>query len=171
MASADAGGDRDGMTAFTSAISSSAPISIDWQALRRLFGAALVAAMGAIAFSIAVGGSVVGSMDGLPPAAAADASALTGSVPGFIAVGMLHLVVAVALAHGGAVIRLAAVALTGLTAVVAATAAVMTAAGIDPFAGAGSGHPAQNGVAILVIAAAIYGAAASAVGIGSAETD
>ena len=158
------------MTAFAAPIQST-PSLIDWRSLRRLVGASIVGGIGILAFSVAVGNQVVGSLRTLPAATAADAHALLGAVPWIAAIGVVHLVVAVALARGGVVVRLVAVAITGLTAVVAGTAAALTAAGVDPFGWTATGHPAASGIGILAIAAALYATAAAAVGIGSAEAD
>ena len=161
---------RGGMTAFAAPIQN-APSLIDWPSLRRLVGASIVGALGIIAFSVAVGNQVVGSMRTLPAATAAEAHALLGAVPWIAAIGVVHVAVAIALARGGDVVRLVAVAITGLTAVVAGTAAGLTAAGVDPFGWTATGHPAASGIGILAIAAALYATAGAAVGIGSAEAD
>lgn len=128
--------------------------------LRRLLGAAIVGALGAIVLSIAFAHNVVGSMSNLPGSVAADARSLTANVPWIAAIGLAHLVVAVALAAGREVVRMAAAILTGLVAVAAAGAAALTAAGIDPFGRSGAGHASATGVGILALAAILYGAAA-----------
>jgi hypothetical protein len=165
-----AGRHGGGMTAFAAPIQST-PSLIDWRPLRRLIGASIVGGIGMIAFSVAVGNQVIGSMRTLPAATAGDAHALLGAVPWIAAIGVAHVAVAIALARGGDAVRLVAVAITGLTAVVAATAAALTAAGVDPFGWTATGHPAASGIGILAIAAALYATAAAAVGIGSAESD
>ena len=151
---------RGGMTAFAAPIQST-PSLIDWRPLRRLIGASIVGGIGMIAFSVAVGNQVVGSMRSLPTATAADAHALLGAVPWITAMGVVHVAVAIALARGGDVVRLVAVAITGLTA--PATTAVRPVMA--------TGHPAASGIGILAIAAALYATAGAAVGIGSAEAD
>jgi hypothetical protein len=128
--------------------------------LRRLLGAAIVGGLGAIVLSVAVAGNVVGSRAGLPAAQAADAHALTAAVPWIVLAGLIHVVVAAALAAGRDAIRIAAAITTGLAAIAAAAAAVMTAAGIDPFGWSGAGHPAATGAGILAVVAVLYGAAA-----------
>jgi hypothetical protein len=158
------------MTAFAAPIQRS-PSLIDWRPLRRLVGASIVGGIGMIAFSVAVGSHVAGSTRSLPAATAADAHALLGAVPWIAAIGVVHVAVAIALARGGDVVRLVAVAITGLTAVIVATAAGLTAAGVDPFGWTATGHPAASGVGILAIAAALYATAAAAVGIVPAEPD
>jgi hypothetical protein len=158
------------MTAFAAPIHST-PSLIDWSSLRRLVGASIVGGLGIVAFSVAIGNQVVGSMRTLPAATAVDAHALLGTVPWIAGIGVVHVAVAIALARGGDLVRLVAVAITGLTAVVAGTAAALTAAGVDPFGWTATGHPAASGVAILAVASALYTGAAAAVGIGSAEAD
>jgi hypothetical protein len=160
---------RRGMTAFAAPVQAT-PSLIDWSSLRRLVGASIVGGLGMVAFSIAVGNHVVGSMRTLPAATAAEAQALVGAVPAIVAVGVLHLAVAIGLARGGDVVRLAAVAVTVLAAVIAAAGAGLTVAGIDPFGGSPAAYPVA-GAGILAIAAVLYATAAAAVGIGSAEPD
>ncbi len=128
--------------------------------LRRLLGAAIVGGIGAIAFSIAIANSFVGTLHHLPAASAA--------VPWFVGIGALNVVVAAALAARRDVVRTIAAVITGLTALAAATAAAMTAAGVDPFGLSGSGQPAPSGVGILAVSAVLYGAATLLAG-GSSE--
>jgi hypothetical protein len=135
--------------------------------LRRLLGAAIVAAIGAIVLSVAVAGNFVGGMPNLPGAAADDARSLGATVPWIVALGLVHLIVAAALAAGRELVRMVAAVLTGLTALAAAGAAAMTAAGVDPL-GSSAGHPSAAGVGILAIAALLYGAASLLAG-GSSE--
>ena len=128
--------------------------------LRRLLGAAIVGAIGVILFSVAFAGHVVRSMSSLPASSAADAQALSAVIPWLVLAGVVHFVVAAALAGARDSVRIAAAAITGITAVAAAAAAAMTAAGIDPFAWSAAGHPAASGVGILGLTAVLYGAAA-----------
>ena len=128
--------------------------------LRRLLGAAIVGAIGVILFSVAFAGHVVRSMSSLPASSAGDAQTLSAAMPWLVLAGIVHLIVAAALAGGRDSIRIAAAAITGITAVAAAAAAAMTAAGIDPFAWSAAGHPAASGVGILGVTAVLYGAAA-----------
>ncbi len=127
--------------------------------LRRLLGAAIVGSIGVILFSVAFAGHVVRSMNSLPATSGADAQTLSAAMPWLVLAGVVHLIVAAALAGGRDSIRIVAAAITGITAVAAAAAAAMTAAGIDPFAWSAAGHPAASGVGILGVTAALYGAA------------
>lgn len=127
---------------------------------RRLLGAAIVGAIGVIFFSVAFAGHVVGSMTTLPATSAAEAQTLSAAIPWLVLAGLVHFLVAAALAGGRDSVRIAAAAITGITAVAAAAAAAMTAAGIDPFAWSAAGHPAASGVGILGLTAVLYGAAA-----------
>ena len=135
---------------------------------RRLLGAAIVAALGVIAFSVAFGGFVAATRFALPARAAAESRALLASVPAIGAVGLVHLLVAGAMLSGRELLRLVAVAVTGLTAIAAAAASAMVAAGIDPFGGSAAGHPSA-GVGILALAAGLYGTAALAAGTAPPE--
>ncbi len=131
-----------------------------------LAAAALAGAMGVIVLSIAFSGYVVGSMHWLPAEVAGEARALVATAPSIAAVGLLHLVVALAFARGREVVRLAAAAVTGLVALAAGTSAAMLAAGIDPFFPTSTGHPIGAGVGMMAIAATVYGLAAILGGIG-----
>ena len=156
------------MTALAAPVLTPAP-TIDWPALRRLTGAAVVGGLGVVLFSLAIGARVVGSHEHVQQVASGAADGLLGAIPALVAIGVLHLAVAVGLARGGIVVRLAAVAMTGLAAIVAITAAVMTISGIDPFGWDAGGHPTASGAGLLAIAAVLYGAAAALVGIGRDE--
>lgn len=136
--------------------------------LRRLLGAAIVGGIGASLFSVAVAGAFVGSKAELAGASAADAGPIVAAVPWIVLAGVVHVLLAAALAAGREVVRTVAAVVTGLTAVAAATAAAMTAAGVDPFGLSGSGHPSSSGVGILAVAAVLYGATTLLAG-GSAE--
>jgi len=136
---------------------------------RRLIAASIVASLGAIALSVAFAGFVAASRLGLPAQAASDAQALAGWVPAIVALGFVHLFVAAAMLSGRDLVRLVAVAVTGLVAIAAATASAMVASGVDPFGGAAAGHSSAAGVGILALAAVLYGAAALAAGTGPAE--
>src|SRR6187455_3001358 len=95
--------DRDVDAAGMTALPIRAPEPTDLirePSYRRLLGAAIVGSLGAIAFSVAVAGNVVGSMPGLPASTADDARALSATVPWVVLVGVVHLVVAAALASG-----------------------------------------------------------------------
>ena len=127
---------------------------------RLLVASALIGAVGAVSFSIAVGSYVVGSTHRLQPATAAEASSLVAGVPIFVIGGLLHLVVAAAFLLGGRRIQTVAVAVAALAAIVAVASAAMLLTGIDPFAGARAGHPTTQGVAVLLLATAAYGIAA-----------
>jgi hypothetical protein len=135
---------------------------------RRLLGAAIVAALGVVAFSVAVGGFVAATRFALPTHAAADARALLAGVPAIVAVGLVHLLVAGAMLSGRELVRLLAVAATGLTAIAAAAASAMVAAGVDPLGGSAAGHPSA-GVGILAVGAVLYGVAAVAAGTAPTE--
>jgi hypothetical protein len=136
---------------------------------RRLVGAAIVASVGVIALSVAVGGSVAASRFALPAETAADAHALVGRVPAIVAIGLVHLLVAAAMLSRRELVRLIAVAATGLVAIAVAAASAMTAAGVDPFGGAAGAHASGTGVGMLALAAVLYGAAALFVGTAPEE--
>jgi hypothetical protein len=137
---------------------------------RHLVAAALIGAIGAVSFSVAVGSYVVGSTHRFQPATAAEAGSLVAGVPVFVIGGLLHLVLAAALLVGGRRVRTLAVALSGLAAIVAVASAAMLLTGIDPFAGPRAGHPTTQGVAVLLLATAAYGMAALLAGPGAADS-
>ena len=115
--------------------------------LVRLAPAALVGAMGVIVLSVAFSGYVVGSSHDLPAEVSGDARALVAATPAIAAVGLLHLLVALA----------------------AGTSAAMLAAGVDPVGWSSAAHPIGVGVGMMAIAAAVYGLAAFVGGIGPAD--
>jgi len=125
--------------------------------------------MGVVILSIAVGNYVVGSSQAVSSSQAAVAHRLVAATPVLVAIGLLHLVAAVALARGRDVLRMAAVLASGLTALAAATSAAMFAAGVDPFSASGSGRAPASGIAILAIAAVLHATAAVAAGSGPVE--
>jgi len=135
---------------------------------RRLIGGAIVAGIGAVILSVAVGGQVVGTMRDLPAATAADAATLRAAVPWVVVLGLVHVVVGAALATGRDLFRVIAAAITGLAAITLGAAAAMVAAGIDPI-GRDAPSVAPAGVAILAVTAALYGAAAALAGTGPVE--
>jgi hypothetical protein len=150
--------DRVGMTALP--IRAPEPTDIIREpSLRRLLGAAIVAGLGVIAFSVAFGSYVVGNMHTLPASSAADAQALRGAIPAIVALGAAHLLLAAAMAGRREVVRIVGASISGLVAIAAAVAAAMTAAGVDPFGWSGSSHPSSAGVGILALVAVLYGAA------------
>jgi hypothetical protein len=136
--------------------------------LPRLVGGALVATIGIVILSIAVGGYVVGS-NAMHAAQADEARNLVGATPILVAIGLVHLLAAVALIRGRDVFRLAAVLASGLAAVAAASSAAMFAAGVDPISWSGGGHASASGLGILAILALLYGTAAVAAGSGPPE--
>jgi hypothetical protein len=127
---------------------------------RNLVAGALVGAVGAISFSVAVGSFVVGSTHRVEPSSAAEAATLVAGVPAFVIGGLVHVAVAAALVAGGRRLRSAAVALTVVAAIFAIGSVVMLLAGIDPSGGVGAGHPTTDGVAVLLLAAGTYAVAA-----------
>ena len=127
---------------------------------RNLVAGALVGAVGAISFSVAVGSFVVGSTHRVEPSAAAEAATLVAAVPTFVLGGLIHLAIAAALVAGGRRLRSAAVALTVVAAIGAIGSAVMLLTGIDPSGGVRAGHPTTDGVAVLLLAAGTYAVAA-----------
>jgi len=137
--------------------------------LVRLAPAALVGAMGVIVLSVAFSGYVVGSSHGLPAEVSDDARALVAATPAIAAVGLLHLLVALAFARGRDAVRLVAASVTGLVALAAGTSAAMVAAGVDPVGWSSAAHPIGAGVGTMAIAAAVYGLAALVGGIGPAD--
>lgn len=129
---------------------------------RRLVAGAIVASAGVIAFSVAVGSFVEGSMHRFAAATALEAGALIAATPAYIVIGLLHLLVAAILVAGTGRLRDVATALTGAAAMGMATAAVLLLTGFDPSGGPRTGHPTTQGVAAIVLAAAGYAIAAAA---------
>jgi drug/metabolite transporter (DMT)-like permease len=136
---------------------------------RHLVAGGLIGAVAAVSFSVAVGSFVVGSTHRLQPATATVASSLVAAVPLFVIAGLVHLVLAAALLLGGRRVRMPAVALAALAAIVAIGSAAMLLTGLDPFGGPRAGHPTTQGVAVLLLAAAAYGIAALLANPASAE--
>lgn len=158
------------MTATTAPITHGSTTAGSQPPLRRLLGAAIVGGLGVIAFSIAIGGSVAVAKSGLGGGSRVVAGGVAGDVPWLVLIGFLHVAVAIALVRTRDAVRVAAVVVTGLTAIAAAAAAVMTAAGIDPFAtGSTVSHAAPGTVGLLVVAAGLYAGAAALVGIEPTE--
>jgi len=159
-----------GMTALT-ATRSQPPLSVTASpSLPRLVAAGLVATVGIAILSVAVGGYVVGSSHLHVASQADEARRLVGGTPMLAALGLLHLVGAIALARGGDLLRLGAALASGLMGIGAAASAVMLVAGIDPFgAAAGVAHASAGSLGLLIVAALAYGAAAVAAGAGPAE--
>jgi hypothetical protein len=142
------------------AVSPAAPAGSSAPLHRQLAAGGLIGAVAAASFSLAVGSFVVGSTHRLQPATAAEASSLVAAVPVYIIAGLIHLALAAALLLGGRRIRMAAVALTAVAAIVAIGSAAMLLGGLDPFGGPRAGHPTTQGVPVLLLAAAAYGIAA-----------
>jgi hypothetical protein len=136
--------------------------------LPRLVGGALVGTIGIVILSVAVSGYVVGSHSGVA-AQADEARNLVGATPILVAIGLLHLLTAVALVRGRDVLRIAAVLASGLAALASAASAAMFAAGIDPISWSGTQHASTSGLGILAVLAFAYGAAAVAAGSGPVE--
>ncbi|HZC33546.1 MAG TPA: hypothetical protein VE640_09705 [Candidatus Bathyarchaeia archaeon] len=125
--------------------------------------------MGVVILSIAVGNSGVDSSQAVASSRAAMAHRLVAATPVLVGIGVVHLVVAVALARGRNVLGIAAVLVSGLAALAAAASAAMFAAGVDPFSASGSGRAPTSGIAILVIVALLHATAAVAAGSGPVE--
>jgi hypothetical protein len=118
---------------------------------RRLVPAAIVASIGAVVLSIAFSRFVVGSRPDFPAAVASDARSLVGAVPWLALIGILHLLVAGAIASGSRRIRTAALRTVAIGAVAAAVL------GIVALAGAAPGPVSFAGLAAI---ATLYGVAA-----------
>ncbi|HEV7810379.1 MAG TPA: hypothetical protein VGO64_07255, partial [Candidatus Limnocylindrales bacterium] len=110
------------MTASTAPISHHSSTAGSQPPLRRLLGAAIVGGLGAIAFSIAIGGSVAVAKSGLGAGSRLAPGAVSGEVPWLVLIGFVHVAAAAALVRGRDVLRVAAVVVTGLTAIAAAAA-------------------------------------------------
>src|SRR5262245_64524689 len=100
---------------------------------RRLLAGAIVAAVGAIVLSVAVGAYVATTRTTLPSSAASDAHALASWIPAIVTVGLAHFMIAAAMLRGRAAVRLVAAALVGIVAIASGIAAAMLVAGVDPF--------------------------------------
>jgi len=164
-----AGRHRDGMTALASPISHRPLHVATAPSVPRLIGGGLVATIGIAILSIAVGGYVVGSAHLLVAAQADEARRLVGTTPLLVAVGLLHLVVALALVRGRDIVRIGATLVSGLMALAAAGSVAMLAAGVDPFGGSSATRGSAGGLLLLLLAALAYGTAAVAAGSGPAE--
>jgi hypothetical protein len=164
-----AGGHCGGMTALASPISHR-PLHVPAAAsVPRLIGGGLVATIGIAILSMAVGGYVVGSAHLLVAAQADEARRLVAGTPMLVAVGLLHLVGAVALVRGRDIVRIGAVFVSGLMALAAAGSVAMIAAGVDPFGGSRAAQGSAGGLLLLLLAALAYGTAAVAAGSGPSE--
>jgi len=131
---------------------------------RLLIGGALIGAVGAMSFSLAVGSFVVGSTHRLQPASAAEAASLVAGVPAVFVAGLIHLAIAAALVAGRRRLRSAAVAAAAVAAIVALVAATMLLTGFDPTGGTHAGHPTTDGVLVLLLVAGMYAGAALVAG-------
>jgi hypothetical protein len=138
-------------------------------ALPRLAAAGIVATIGVMVLSIAIGNYVIGSSHAVVPAQGEVALRFVAATPILVAIGLLHMLTALALVHGRDGLRLLAVLVTGLTSLAAASSAAMIAAGVDPFSWSGAAHPSAGGIGLLVIAAVLYGTAAVAGGSGPVD--
>jgi hypothetical protein len=134
----------------------------------RLIGGGLVAAIGISILSIAIGGYVVGSAHLHVASQADEARRLVGTTPALVAVGLLHLLAALALARGRDLLRVGAAFASGLMALAATSYAAMLAAGVDPIGGRDP-HPSAGALVLIVIAALAYGTAGVAAGSGPTE--
>jgi hypothetical protein len=159
---------RGGMTTLAAP---AAPLGYDSPApsLPRLLASGLVAVIGVIVLSIAVGNFVVGSSPTIVPAQTDVAQRLVAATPIVVVLGLLHLLAAVILAWAGDGLRLVAVLAAGLASLAAASSAAMLAAGVDPFGVAARGHGTTGEIGLLIVAAILYGTAAVAGGSGSPE--
>ena len=137
--------------------------------LPRLIAGGIVATLGILVFSIAVGNFVVGSSHAVVPAQGDVALRFVSATPVLVVIGLLHLATAIALVRGRDGLRIVAVLATGLTSLAAAASAAMIAAGVDPFSWSGTQPPSSGGIGLLIVAALLYGAAAVAGGSGPVE--
>jgi hypothetical protein len=135
---------------------------------RRLAAGAIVAGIGFVVLSVAFAGHVVSAM-ALPASQAADARTLAAVSPVIAVAGIVHLLVAAALAAGRDLFRIVAATATGIVAIAAGASAAMIAAGVGPFGGAGAHRVSASGVGIMAVAAALYGVAAIMAASESAE--
>jgi hypothetical protein len=157
------------MTSLTAPVQHQLEANPSSPSLSRLVAGGLIAVMGVVIFSIAIGNYVVGSSETVVPAQGDVALRYVAATPILVAIGLLHAVVALALARGRDGLRTVAVLASGLASIVAASSAAMFAAGVDPFSWSGSGQPTTSGIGLLLVAAVIYGTAAVAAGSGSVE--
>jgi hypothetical protein len=158
------------MTSFASPVQPS--LHADHQPLPplpRLIAGGIVATLGILVFSIAIGNFVVGSSHAVVPAQGDVALRFVAATPVLVAIGLLHMIAAVAFVRGRDGLRILAVLATGLTSLVAAASAAMIAAGVDPFSWSGAQPPSSGGIGLLIVAALLYGTAAVAAGSGPVE--
>lgn len=137
--------------------------------LARLIAGGLVATIGILVFSIAIGNFVVGSSRAVVPAQGDVALRFVAATPVLVVIGLFHMVAALALVRGRDGLRLLAVLATGLTSLAAAASAAMIAAGVDPFSWSGVVPPSGGGIGLLLLASILYGTAAVAAGSGPAD--
>ena len=124
---------------------------------RRLLAAAIVASVGVVILSVAIGRYVIGSRHDLPLAVVPDAHSLVAAVPWIAVIGLLHVLVAFATASGGGAWRRLALATMAVAAFAAAILAVLAGAGLaSPITDATRG---STMVVQLVGLAAAYAAA------------
>ena len=137
--------------------------------LPRLIAGGIVATLGILVFSIAIGNFVVGSSHAVVPAQGDVALRFVAATPVLVAIGLLHMIAAVAFVRGRDGLRIVAVLAAGLTSLAAAASAAMIAAGVDPFSWSGTQPPSSGGIGLLIVAALLYGSAAVAAGSGPVE--
>jgi hypothetical protein len=157
------------MTAFASPVQVPFAASPALPSLPRLVAGGIIATIGVLVFSIAIGNYVIGSSHMVVPAQGDVAGRFVAATPILVAIGLLHMVTAFALVNGRDGLRISAVLVTGLTSLAAAASAVMIAAGVDPFSWSGATQPSAGGIGLLVVAALLYGAAAVLGGSGPVE--
>lgn len=157
------------MTSLASPVQVPVAADAPLPSLARLLAGGIVATIGVLIVSIAIGNLVVGSSHSVVPAQGDVALRYVAATPVLAVIGLFHFLVALALVRGRDGLRIVAVAATGLTSLAAAASAAMIAAGIDPFSWSGAERPSTGGIALLVIAAAVYGVAAVAAGSGPVE--
>jgi hypothetical protein len=158
------------MTSFASPVQQSLPTEHKpLPSLPRLIAGGIVATLGILVFSIAIGNFVVGSSHAVVPAQGDVALRFVAATPVLVVIGLLHLVAAIALVRGRDGLRIVAVLATGLTSLATAASAAMIAAGVDPFSWSGAQPPSSGGIGLLIIAALLYGTAAVAAGSGPVE--
>ncbi len=134
---------------------------------RRLLAAAIVASVGVVILSVAVGRYVIGSRHDLPLAIASDAHSLVAAVPWIAVIGLLHVLVAFATASGGRVWRRLALASVAIAALATAILAILAAAGVaSPILDVARG---TTTVVQLVGLAAAYAAASFLAATGEAD--
>ena len=115
-----------------------------------------------LVLSIAIGNYVVGSSHAVVPAQGEIALRFVAATPVLVAIGLLHMLTALALVRGRDGLRLLAGPRDGPDLPCRRVDAAMIAAGVDPFSWSGTSHPSAAGIGLLVIAAVLYGTAAVA---------